>query len=47
MKLLSIFSCLPSGRGRAAGGGTGYKSNEICYVCIVAYLLGGVSYKID
>ena len=30
-----IYSCLPSGRGCAAGGGTGYKSNEILY------LLGG------
>ena len=27
-----IYSCLPSGRGCAAGGGTGYKSNEICYL---------------
>ena len=27
-------SCLPSGRGCAAGGGTGYKSNEICYNCM-------------
>ena len=33
-----IYSCLPSGRGCAAGGGTGYKSNEIC---IILYLLGG------
>ena len=36
-----IYSCLPSGRGCAAGGGTGYKSNEICYLCIILYLLGG------
>ena len=32
-----IYSCLPSGRGCAAGGGTGYKSNEICYLCIILY----------
>ena len=24
-----IYNCLPSGRGCAAGSGTGYKSNEI------------------
>ena len=36
-----IYSCLPSGRGCAAGGGTGYKSNEICYLAMYNSLPSG------
>ena len=35
-----IYTCSCLTSGCTAGGGTGYKSNEICYLCIVAYLLG-------